>query len=143
MIQRFKDFDTQKRINHFIGRAKLNSRNIPRSDMPQITKENTPEFYDFLKSHKIYFRKKRVHSTDIGFAQGEFHKDKIEHLVKDMSVVGDRVIFVSRDMVVLDGNHRILANQVNNDMVNVLVIDLPIVPLIALLKTWNKTEYRK
>lgn len=142
----FKDYskDQAKRIDAIINLAKRKTiGNIARENMPQIRSDAYDDFLKFLDERKIRHTKETVPASKIGFIQGEFHKEKIESLLQNLSVIAEKIIFVSKDYIVLDGNHRILAKQVLNGNVKVIKIDRYMSELINIVKEFNKVKYAK
>lgn len=115
--------------------------NIAREHMPQIRRDLMPLFLDDLKKHGINHSLKNV-------TVGLYKPSQAEISHKVMSKIGklrnDRPIVVSNDGYVLDGHHRwqVAYNQSKTMRIPAVVVDLPILELIAQAKRWSGVTYR-
>ena len=110
-----------------------------RDQMPQLGPKE--DFLANLQRHKIKFHKATVDSKDLKSSQGEFNKDAIASLMVDTKTVKSAIV-ISKDNYVLDGHHRWAANYNNDEKTNAIQVDLPILELIRVAKTFPTTKYK-
>lgn len=132
-----------KEIEKVIADASKRSLSVPRSEMPQLTNDNRDKIMQFFKDNGIKTKSERVDPDSLKFAQANFHKEKVQKLIKDFAPVKDRTIYVTKDSYVLDGNHRVLALSLKKLKANVLRIDMNFKDLVKILKPLDFIEFRE
>ena len=110
-----------------------------RDQMPQLGPKDG--FLANLQKHKIKFHKVTIDSKDLKSSQGEFNKDAIASLMVDPKTSKSAIV-ISKDNYVLDGHHRWAANYNNDEKTDAIQVDLPILELIRVAKTFPTTKYR-
>lgn len=109
-----------------------------RSLMPQIKDEKS--FLANLSKHNVKYAKKTIDPNTLKSTQSEFDKDKIICMMAQ-PYKNDGVI-VSNDGYVLDGHHRWIVAHNMNKKLQCIVVDLPILDLVHLAKSFDDTTYR-
>jgi hypothetical protein len=110
-----------------------------RSDMPQLGAKE--DFLHNLQKHKIKFKNDVVNSHELRSSQGEFNIDSIHSIMHEPHKASSAVV-VSRDNYVVDGHHRWAANYNMNKPTKVVRVDLPILELLRVAKTFSQTKYK-
>lgn len=108
--------------------------------MPQITGDFVPAFLQHLNKIGVKYTKKLVNSKDLIPTQGEFNISKIKAMLQRKNDA--RPILVSKDMHVLDGHHRFVADLNSHGKTLVYQVDLPILDLIAVCRAFDGVKYR-
>lgn len=89
-----------------------NSLRIPREEMPQVQAKDLPHFLTWLGKNGVETKETSIPVTDLKYAQGELHLDKIRELLKKGKEEQlEKPIIVSNDNYVLDGAHRCAAKS--------------------------------
>lgn len=109
-----------------------------RSDMPQLGARD--DFLGQLQKHKIKFHNDIVDSNSLRSSQGEFNKDAIHSLINEPIKTKSNIV-ISKDNYVIDGHHRWAANYNMGKKTKAVRVDLPVLELIRLSKTFP-TTYR-
>lgn len=113
--------------------------NFSRTDLPQLgTKE---DFLANLQKHKVKFKHDSVDSHKLRSSQNEFNKDAIHSLMNDPHKAKSAIV-ISKDNYVVDGHHRWAANYNAGKKTNTVRVDLPVLELIRLAKTFPQTKYK-
>lgn len=107
--------------------------------MPQLGPKE--DFLANLQRHKIKFHKVTVDSKDLKSSQGEFNKEAILSLMMQPKTSKSAIV-ISKDNYVVDGHHRWIANYNNNEKTTAIQVDLPILELIQVAKTFTTTKYK-
>jgi len=114
------------------------TKNIPRSEMPQIKAENRGAMVNFMKARDIDSEKNEVQAKSLKPTQQEFSPAKVK---KAMELEGgNRSILVSNDGYVLDGHHQWLAAREKGELIKVIRLNAPIEQLVPLAKEMPSTE---
>ena len=114
------------------------TKNIPRSEMPQIKAENRGAMVSFMKARDIVSEKDEVPASSLKPTQQEFSPAKVKQ-AKEFEG-GNRSILVSNDNYVLDGHHQWLAAREKGEPVKVIRLNAPIEQLVPLAKEMPSTE---
>ncbi len=114
------------------------TKNIPRSEMPQIKAENRGAMVNFMKARDIDSEKDEVPAQSLKPTQQEFSPAKVKKAMEFEG--GNRSILVSNDGYVLDGHHQWLAAREKGEPVNVIRLNAPIEQLVPLAKEMPSTE---
>jgi hypothetical protein len=110
-----------------------------RDMMPQLGPLG--DFLKNLKKHKVEFHKELIDPHKLKSSQSEFDKKKIVGIMVEPKKVESGII-ISSDNYVLDGHHRWLAHYNQGKKIQVVRVDLPILELIRLAKTFENTHYK-
>lgn len=110
-----------------------------RSVMPQLGPVD--KFLDNLKSHSIKYREVKINSNDLKASQGEFNHAAIKSIIEDPRPAKSRVV-ISNDNYIIDGHHRVSANLSLGKPTKAIRVDLPVLELIRLVKSFDTTQYR-
>lgn len=113
--------------------------NYSRKMMPQLGPLEA--FLKNLDGHGIKHKIEIVDSHKLKASQGEFNKDIIANIMVAPKQVKSGVI-ISNDNYVLDGHHRWLAAYNKDEKIKVVRVDLPILELIRLVKSFDNTSYK-
>lgn len=114
------------------------TKNIPRSEMPQIKAENRGAMVNFMKARDIDNEKDEVQASSLKPTQQEFSPAKVKKAMEFEG--GNRSILVSNDGYVLDGHHQWLAAREKGESVKVTRLNAPIEQLVPLAKEMPSTE---
>jgi len=114
------------------------TKNIPRSEMPQIKAENRGAMVNFMKARDIDNEKDEMQANSLKPTQQEFSPAKVKQ-AKEFEG-GNRSILVSNDNYVLDGHHQWLAAREKGETVKVTRLNAPIEQLVPLAKEMPSTE---
>lgn len=108
-----------------------------RALMPQIGKD----LKNNLEKSDVEFKEVRVHPNELKATQSEFDLDKVRLMM--LQPFNPRTdIIISNDNYILDGHHRWIVAFNKNKKMTVLQVNLPILELLRLTKTFDTTEYR-
>jgi hypothetical protein len=94
-----------------------------------------------LRRHNVKFHKELIDPKKLKSSQSEFNKSKIINIMMDRKNTLSGVI-ISSDNYVLDGHHRWLAHYNQDKKIEVVRVDMPILELMRLVKTFNNTHYK-
>lgn len=114
------------------------TKNIPRSEMPQIKAENRGAMVNFMKARDISHEQDEVAASSLKPTQQEFSPGKVKKAMEFEG--GNRSILVSNDGYVLDGHHQWLAASEKGEPVKVIRLNAPIEQLVPLAKEMPSTE---
>lgn len=122
------------------------SLNIPRSQMPQIKREDIAEFIGFLKSNGVKVEDSEVKVSELKPTQNEINLNKVKLKYDDFRESSDSMkpFMVSNDNHILDGHHQLYAlKNMNGEMaVKAHKIDYPMLGIIDFAKKFPKTTYK-
>jgi len=110
-----------------------------RALMPQIGDEN--EFIQNIKKSGVDYKEEKVDPNSLKATQSEFDKNKIAEMMIDPSSTKNGII-ISNDDYVLDGHHRWIVAYNKNQKIKVIRVDLPILELMRLAKSFEETTYK-
>lgn len=113
--------------------------NFSRTDLPQLGAKE--DFLANLQKHKVKFKHDTVDSNKLRGSQGEYNKDAIHSLIHDPHKSKSAIV-ISKDNYVVDGHHRWCANYNMGKNTNAVRVNLPILELIRLAKTFPQTKYK-
>lgn len=114
------------------------TKNIPRSEMPQIKAENRGAMVNFMNARDISHEQGEVPASSLKPTQQEFSPAKVKKAMEFEG--GNRSILVSSDNYVLDGHHQWLAAREKGEPVKVIRLNAPIEQLVPLAKEMPSTE---
>ena len=113
---------------------------IPRDKMPQVHKDNYPEFLNYLSDNGVTFTKTTMPASDIKPIQGEFSDaGVIKALVKRKT---KKPSILSSDNYIIDGHHRWLASLNTGTDVLVYKTNIPASQLLELVLKFPKTYFK-
>lgn len=107
--------------------------------MPQLGPREA--FLENLDKEGIKHHKEMIDPHKLKSSQAEFDHDKIRALMTKTNTTKSAVV-ISNDNYVLDGHHRWLAYYNKKQKIDVIRVDLPILELIRLAKTFENTQYK-
>jgi hypothetical protein len=127
--------------------SKMRESGRARTEMPQITPDVQPEWFDTLRQEGINFVANEVDPASLSATQSELNGKKVGGMIRameggTMSLEGDALL-VSSDGHILDGHHRwAAAAAMSADCggcikIPVIVIDLPITELVSYGLNWT------
>jgi len=119
---------------------KLDEALIERSKMPQIKIKDYGKLEKYLADNKVGYRYTALPTRDLQFVQDVNHD--IMNFLKNKTDVLDKPIIVSKDMIILDGNHRAYTNGKMNRKNNVLLLDCDFREGYKLLTKFSEVEFR-
>lgn len=113
---------------------------IPRNEMPQIQTKFIPDFKSWLSKNNIVSKLKNVEVSKLNLTQKDINLDKVKDII-NQGVNGHGIIICSKDFYILDGHHRVIAQQYlnPNKIIKVLVVDLDIYRLLDICKKYKRT----
>lgn len=116
---------------------------IERKDMPQISSKDILDYVKWLQRNKIKVYYKNVKISDLNLTQKDINLDKVKNLINDNDAEIGKII-CSNDYYILDGHHRVVAQQYQNPnkIIKVLVVDLDIYRLLTVSKKYKKSFKR-
>lgn len=83
---------------------------ISRSHMPQIPKDSTDEFVEFLREHGIHVEMRRISGALLRPLQKHVNREKVDKFKQDQSALSIPLI-ISKTGYILDGHHRWIARR--------------------------------
>ena len=107
--------------------------------MPQLGPED--EFKKNLDKADVKYKEVSVNPKDLKASQSEFDLDKVALMMIEPRQYKSGVI-ISNDNYILDGHHRWIVAFNKNQKLNVVKVDLPILELMRLAKTFENTTYK-
>ena len=107
--------------------------------MPQLGPED--EFKKNLDKADVKYKEVSVNPKDLKASQSEFDLDKVSLMMIEPRQYKSGVI-ISNDNYILDGHHRWIVAFNKNQKLNVVKVDLPILELMRLAKTFENTTYK-
>jgi hypothetical protein len=107
--------------------------------MPQINDKIA--FIKNIRDSGVSYKEEKVDPNSLKSTQSEFDKEKIAAMMIDPKSDKNQVI-ISNDNYVLDGHHRWIVAFNKKQKVNVLRVDLPILELMILAKSFQEIEYK-
>lgn len=107
--------------------------------MPQIMDEK--KFISNLKESGIPYREDKLDPNDLKATQSEFDMDKVAQMMFE-PIKEKSGIIISNDNYVLDGHHRWIVAYNKGIKIKVLKVDLPILELMRLAKSFEETTYQ-
>jgi len=110
-----------------------------RKELPQLGPSD--EFLANIRKHGIKYKEGSFESHKLMASQSEFHPHKIRAIMKDPKPSKTKVI-ISKDDHILDGHHRWIVNLNRGTNTRGVQVDLPIIDLIALSKTFENSSYK-
>lgn len=123
---------------------------MPRMNLPQIKSTDVQEFCDWLESKGVECLKSSMEVGELTPVQKEINIEKIEsmkskHVSGEIDLSSGKPVMVSGDEHLVDGHHRwyALKELDETNMIDVIIIDAPILELISLMKEYPKTSYKK
>lgn len=93
-----------KRYNTF------KNRGIPRSQMPQVTSKDLPEFIEYLKKKGITIERVSISPSNIKVVQKHINPSGIQDLIGVDLKILSKPFLISGDNYLLDGHHRHMAH---------------------------------
>lgn len=126
----------------------MRGNGMPRSKMPQISKDNLPAFQDRLRESGVEFENDEVDPATLKATQSELDGRKVGGIMNamrdgTMEVNAGDPIWVSSDGHILDGHHRwAAAASISADCdgcvkIPVIVVDMPMARLLKFANEFN------
>ena len=113
---------------------------IKRANMPQIARDDYPEFIDYLKDNGATFTKETVDPNSLKPIQGEFSDQGVEKALMKRNI--EKPIIASSDNYIIDGHHRWLAAVNTGQQVVIFRVSMPVQKLLKLTRQFSKTTYK-
>lgn len=106
--------------------------NLPRKSLPNISADQYPAFFAWLKEQGVKITKSVKKIKDVKPSQGEFNPERILSVFKNKFDSSQKPAILSKDNYILDGHHRYAAawNMGPTTPYHVIQIDLNIKDLI-------------
>ena len=115
---------------------------VLRKDMPQIEKDDYPEFITYLRSNGIKFTMDNIDANDLKPVQSEFSDVGVEkQIIKNIQGKRKPTI-ISSDNFVVDGHHRWLVAKNTGDTLEVLKANMPIDRLFPIVLKFPKVRFK-
>ncbi len=115
---------------------------VLRKDMPQIEKDDYPEFITYLRSNGIKFTMDNIDANDLKPIQSEFSDVGVEkQIIKNIQGKRKPTI-ISSDNFVVDGHHRWLVAKNTGDTLEVLKANMPIDRLFPIVLKFPKVSFK-
>lgn len=120
------------------------SLGISRKDMPQISKEQMPDFLEHLRKNGVTFKHDTVQAETLRPTQNEVDPEKVAGFVDTMQHGGGEVkrIIISSDGRVFDGHHQWAAAKELKRPLDVSRAGAPIRRLLQLAKKFAGTTHK-
>jgi hypothetical protein len=103
---------------------------VPRSEMPQIKRNDRDDFIRFLASKGIDGESTELPARSLKPTQAEFSPEMVERFAKSGPMDGSRDVLVSSDGYILDGHHQWVAHRETGTDVPVIRLNAPIRDLL-------------
>lgn len=117
-----------------------NSLGIPRSEMPQIVREDHAEFIEFAKDRGVTIKADTAKAGELLPTQNEYNPEQAAQLPPRAF---EKRLMVSNDNRVLDGHNTLVRLQENPDQaVDIWRVDLPATEALGLMKDFPKVGYK-
>ena len=113
---------------------------VARDKMPQVKREDYPEFIDYLKDNGAQFSKETVGPRTLKPIQGEFSDAGVEKAITLNKV--EKPIIASSDNYIIDGHHRWLAAINTGQDVLIYRVNIPGEQLLKLVLAFPKTYFK-
>ena len=117
------------------------SLGIARKDMPQIRKDNYPDFFNELKEDNVLYYNMYINPNDYKPTQSYIDLERIKEIEASPAYNNNKPILVSNDYYVLDGHHRWYYKRKIKDAIPAVIIDLPIKDLIERARAFSAVEF--
>lgn len=107
--------------------------------MPQIGDEK--KFISNLKNSGVSHKEEKVDPNNLKASQSEFDLDKVSQMMFE-PITEKTGIIISNDNYILDGHHRWIVAYNKGIKIKVIRVDLPILELMRLAKSFEETTYK-
>lgn len=107
--------------------------------MPQLG--NKQEFLKNLSLNNVSYDEKVVDPVDLRASQQEFDTDKIAVMMLEPFKSKSDIV-ISNDNYILDGHHRWIVALNKKQKLRVIQVDLPILELMRMAKSFENTTYK-
>ena len=120
-----------------------NTKGVKRASMPQIHKDDYPEFIDYLQDNGAKFTKQTMPAKSLKATQGEFSDAGVEKQIRKY-IKGEpkKPVIASQDNYIIDGHHRWLVAWNTGDTLEVYKVNIDADDLLNLVKNFPKTTYK-
>lgn len=108
--------------------------------MPQIGDLN--DYLKKLKENDIHYKEEKVDPKSLKATQSEFNTEKIAQIMIEPNMSSKGGVIVSNDDYVLDGHHRWIACYNKNTSLKIIRVDLPILELMRISKTFDTIGHK-
>lgn len=143
-MNHFEHFlNLQRMVKHNMLLAPTGNLGISREQMPQIEAKYREQFIQWLKSKGIKVKRVRVVLKTLKLTQAEYNRDKVLNIIDQQKVKDLDPIFVSRDGMVLDGSHRLLALMNADKPPRMILVDEIQMDMLDLLKVVHDFPHAK
>jgi hypothetical protein len=121
-----------------------NNLGYSRISMPQIEDEQQINFFKYLDTNGVIFRKKSIIIENIKPAQKDLRVDVAIELLNSNSPKLKKPLLVSSDMYLMDGHHRWLALMFDNptQKLNVIIIGVKGKKLLEIMKNFDEVKFK-
>ncbi len=112
---------------------------FPRELLPQLGSHE-----DILKNfedHGVVYKEIKIDSKELHPTQSEFNADKVRGMMGNPLATVKPVV-VSNDNYIVDGHHRWLVQYNRGNHTKCLKVDMPILELLKLVKSFSNTQYK-
>lgn len=107
---------------------------IPRALMPQINEADYPELFAWLEAQSVGVEQDIFHPDEL-----RLHQRMDRHSLRAMPLAIEREpILVSRDLYVIDGNHREERHKEDGRMLSAFVIDRDFAEAVMLVRAFPR-----
>jgi len=117
---------------------------ISRSDMPQISSKDVPEFIKWLASNGVKVSRRKAHADSLSATQKEINQSKVEALASKPSNRGhlEKPVIISRDNYLMDGHHRWMAllTMDKDAVIPVVQVNLKIRDLLTMANNFGGVQ---
>ena len=107
--------------------------------MPQLGP--TEQFLKNLDKENIEYKNVSVNPGDLRASQSEFNLDAVRSIMNDPKKTKSSIV-ISKDNYILDGHHRWIADYNKGVKTKAIMVDLPILELMRIAKTFDTTTYK-
>lgn len=107
--------------------------------MPQLG--STDQFLKNLDKENIKYKKVSVEPENLKASQSEFNIDAVRSIMTDPKKTKSSIV-ISKDNYILDGHHRWIADYNKGVKTQAIMVDLPILELMRVAKTFDTTTYK-
>ena len=143
---------SKKKVDEFQGTGehgviKIDSLNIPRSEMPQIKSTDMDDFREWLRSQGVESVEEPVPVVELNAIQSEINIDKVHGMLQAKTVeelAYSKPVLVTSDDYLIDGHHRWFALTVESDEneISTIRVQLPVQELLKLAHDYPRVSYK-
>jgi len=116
------------------------TKGITRNKMPQVKKDDYPEFVEYLRDNGAKFAKEVVNPKSLKPIQSEFSDSGVIKALELEKI--EKPIIASQDNYIIDGHHRWLAALNTGQQVSIFRVNIPGDTLLQLTLDFPKTYFK-